>query len=1472
MKSSVNKFSKGLINDLNPINQPNQSYQDSMGGNLIYNADGNYDWVVSNGNQFSFNIIPDSGSTTNKYTPIGGVGNSNIKILFSVDEVTGDSEIGIFAMNSDGIGSYKTLYNDISDPLTPNVQSLAFQANNQIEARFLYENDDLIRIYWCDGVKSDSNPPRVFTFKYDPLIGSEDDVTAYSALTTTAHSMNIQAEHNPGIIKYQEQIAGSLLSGVYQYTYRLITLDGYATPWVTPTRRYFVTTDAVNNTNWNLYEMEVSGISSPHGNRIEIKGIDTRYDKIEVAFLYSQTDLQIDESTIFFKGNIVKTNPTDSMFIDHVSMNGTPVIADTIATQFQGIKAAKTLDIKDSLIYFGNIVENLSTITDAEAEAIVGSVEFTPVFKDMRSDEQNYANTTTPILTQQTPKTGTTVRQLHNAVGGTETYQIVNDYVNYKGTQIDNMYSGYFRGETYRFALQLFDNLGFPVFAIHLGDLKLPEQTSLAYSWGRLRQDGTLATVQNRNLTVYPWPTNNFNDPSLTSSKLWAEDLNPAYNQLTGISYLRVMGINIDNIDISGVADRISGFSIVRVDRDATILAQGLAMPTMRDQDGNGDPIARPFAGCTQRWYNNAGSLDPTTLLANVQNVDTQSYQTSNDFHLEGNLTSFYAPDYDFDQSFIPVIQSQDVLRIVGSCFSDTSPIGTSPNFDVNAGAWFTYYEGSTAALPTISNGGLHSISKFYNSKNNAHFGTDDPTPRYLTEASLEESIFMNYDTVKADYVVGTDLHNSIHQEEGEFQGYYAATSGQNEGLRGASKDLIYYRHASFVPKTSAGVADNWSPIFQQSYFNLDAPSGNKNNYHLGSLIANYVRVNASPYGGVSQSSLEQSVFYSTGHFQPVNNSNFLTPVSGQFDGIEVFGGDCYLDYHAFMRNYPRYYDTDANHRECADGVVFPLESTLNQVLRQAPSVGDPQYANIGALPKEQYLGNKITFFTDGLYTARGISVAGQPDQFLEEFNLNAALLQREILKFFFTKPVDFNLNDKYPVRWRYPQNKFYGETLDSWRQFFALDYDDINGSYGEITSSSYLFNQIYSFQESAFGRLRAFDRAILDSTAGALTTGVGGKLDGIDYISTKYGNQHQFSMTNSGKALYWIDVDKRKAVRFAGDGKQSISDIRGLHEFFKDELGNYYNQDSPAGGYGIAVGYDFRNNHVFWTFVRDYHRALGANIFVDSVDINNADYYANNSTIFVNGGGGDVIFPETTFGTGENDSVVYYVANEVGGSPVTLQTAVASPPSSTVIGTVNAGEYYEVTRENSTGVWSAVQVTLADITPFKATICYNEDLDAFTGFFGFRPTYYISHKDTIITHDKLFPAILNKMYVHEFNPLKANYYGQNYKSYISVSNKEDEFSSKIFDSIRVNFNEQGNDDITRYIFRTEGQVNYYDVQTDSRKRYLEDSLRMPTRTFNQSDRTRGKWINYIFEYKNNSNIPVKLFNLITNYRISNRM
>ena len=157
-------------------------------------------------------------------------------------------------------------------------------------------------------------------------------------------------------------------------------------------------------------------------------------------------------------------------------------------------------------------------------------------------------------------------------------------------------------------------------------------------------------------------------------------------------------------------------------------------------------------------------------------------------------------------------------------------------------------------------------------------------------------------------------------------------------------------------------------------------------------------------------------------------------------------------------------------------------------------------------------------------------------------------------------------------------------------------------------------------------------------------------------------------------------------------------------------------------------------------------------------------------------------------------------------------------------------------------------------------------------GFFAYRPTFYWDFKNLYFSHDKDFISIGNKYYAHNLNIKKANYYGQDYKSYIAVNINEEDYATKVFDTVRLNFNERGSVDYSRMLFNTEDQSYYYDVQNDSRKRYAEDSMRMPVRTFNQLDRTRGKWINFIFEFKNNDDISVKMYNLITNYRPSNKL
>jgi len=116
-----------------------------------------------------------------------------------------------------------------------------------------------------------------------------------------------------------------------------------------------------------------------------------------------------------------------------------------------------------------------------------------------------------------------------------------------------------------------------------------------------------------------------------------------------------------------------------------------------------------------------------------------------------------------------------------------------------------------------------------------------------------------------------------------------------------------------------------------------------------------------------------------------------------------------------------------------------------------------------------------------------------------------------------------------------------------------------------------------------------------------------------------------------------------------------------------------------------------------------------------------------------------------------------------------------------------------------------------------------------------------------------------------------ANYYGLNYKTSIEVAVNDGSEFSKLFDNLRVAINTIGTTTMDKFIFSTQKQDRFYNVQGDGRVKFLEDNLRLPIRRQDQSDRMRGRFLNMILEFGNNSNKSVKIDNFINHYRVSNR-
>ena len=126
-KKTINTFNEGMTFDNDVLNSRASTYRYSMNGRVVFNKNGTHSWETENGSKTSFLIAARNGTDANKYVPIGGAGNNNISIIFSVDEANNSSEIGIVSIDEAGDGSYKTLFNGV-----------------EVCFRFLCRSDDLI--------------------------------------------------------------------------------------------------------------------------------------------------------------------------------------------------------------------------------------------------------------------------------------------------------------------------------------------------------------------------------------------------------------------------------------------------------------------------------------------------------------------------------------------------------------------------------------------------------------------------------------------------------------------------------------------------------------------------------------------------------------------------------------------------------------------------------------------------------------------------------------------------------------------------------------------------------------------------------------------------------------------------------------------------------------------------------------------------------------------------------------------------------------------------------------------------------------------------------------------------------------------------------------------------------------------------------------------------------------------------------
>jgi len=1216
----TNTFQNGLSSDYNIVYQPDGTYRYMKNCQLISQDGNNYVIKDCIGNTVTFTINEPYNAVYTTMgtlpTPIGFISFPDKLIVLSTNnagEPGGYGEIGMLKYLPYGEGikgqAISTEINAGYVPLYHHI-SLNFSQLHRTKGFSFIENELIERIYWTDFY----NEPRVFNVSnpifttyaasgfltvgqeymvlqgavqhpvgggnpiYGPGLTAGNIFTASSTGFTDLTSPNrppMIVEYYPyklldftpsrsmGNIKLLEYGSGNLYCGAKVYYYRLSSTEGVVTSWSYGSSPISVgtlnSTSALTSPTVSYHDFVGGGTSNVLLNStlsvlLTVDGIDDDFDYIEVACAeFDQSELAPRQITIIAKEAITGTSMTithngsinlGELTIGDITLFPASIIkCKTLATNKNFLLAGNTVEREEfawdnaRLLTIGQVERPLNVHYDAASCSLSGMIPdgTSPLSGGYSAAGPTAAGTITPF-SQWKVTSGTvtyngtnyTTGEVFTGVPGVlnsdiatlaaassfvpvvsinkyttfsgdarpnsielkKTNDTINDcFRDYKSAAVSSLVRGNWSGETYRLGLLVYDLKGNPFYVIWLGDYTM--ETLLNKTGNLLRRD-QIGTTGNYMYSV-----------------------NPSGFVLDGLTFSPEQ------------AAQMSGFSIVRAERDPRIITQGILTQNVN-------------AGGTPN-VSKAGSWVPISFDAHGVTADQYS---------------FICPDA------LVGAPLKSSIGVVGDSLEEATWLDP---YDYGGGS---VVRGSD--YPTPMAGPSQVYTKFLSC-------VDDSVLRSCTITDYKDVVedgniiigptgetFANQMIVggAGGVVKGTCVSGGADYNLNAGE----ATGGARVYIK-TDDDFLHYGPSAF-PYTSNNIAATALPQ---------------------KILMNYVKTGTgTPYGGTGESSLANTIYISTGHFQPINSTvlgEVFDGVNYVFNGVEVFGGDCYtclVDYGYGL------YNSGLGSPEYSYAWTFPCECNANYNLRRGRKT-----SNVGM------------FYTGAADSTNIAFLSTLNDIRLEDFSYNPSYTSEGQSVVYPALPVNFINSTEFQARIRRTNQKIIGENIDSFRQFPLLNLLDISANYGRINDINVKDDKVVVWQDNAVNTVPVQERQVVSGGSGDDTViGTGGVVDRWDVISSFFGTQHQWSICETEYGFAWFDM-RRKAfvILDFGGGLQEISQIYGekgrFDEAFLEIEGTQAadptillnsttfadTSDRPLTGVGIISVYDPKFKMTYMTF-----------------------------------------------------------------------------------------------------------------------------------------------------------------------------------------------------------------------------------------------------------------------------------------------
>jgi len=1226
--TTENTFENGMNSDFDPIFQPKGTYPYMVNCNLVSQDGRNYTIKDCLGNTFLLTInepydpitFPSFGPLP---TPIAFISFPDKLIVLSTNDITttgGYGEIGMIkylpygegiraeAIAAERNAGYIPLYHHAD---------LDFSQLYKADGFSFIENELTQRIYWTDNF----NPPRAFntsnpiftTYKatgslvvgqqymvlqgaithnaqnYGPGLLNGNIFTAVNANFTDLTSpdrppmvveyfpvelLDFNPERALGEMTFDEFGSGSLYCGSKVYYYRLSAAEGIVTSWSYGTAPIPVgtlnelldrTSPTVAYHDWVGGGTSTALLDSGLSVILNINSIDTNFDFIEVACAeFDQSEFTPRQITIIAKEAI--TGVLMSIEHDGETNLGELTLAD-ITLFPASVDKIKTLATNKNYLLAGNITEREDLNWDGKAAVTATQIEYPMnVHFDARScflsgvvysgvsplsggySATTAAGTITPfskwLVTSGTVTyngTNYTTGQVFVGVGGVAnsdiatiaasgtfvpcvsknrytgsagavpntieikaTSNLISDcFWDYRSAAVANHVTGYWSGETYRFALVAFDLKGNPFYAKHLTDFQF---ATLRNKTGNLLRRDQIGTTGDYMYSVNP-------------------------------SGIRFDGITFTQAQI----DRMSGFSIMRCERDARIITQGLVTQNVH-------------LGTTPNVYRPA-SWNP--IIADEHDTADKIY-------------TFMCPD------ILAEAPLKGAVGVVGDTMEEAIWL---EGFDYGGGM--------------INRGDGPLVA-----------GSEQAYVKYLTctqDSDVRTGVITFFNDVNETETL-SGLGNGDTYENGSMHIDAAGGSQVNGACVSGSANYTLDDHYATGCKKSVFILEDDFLHFGPSIY--DYTSNNVAAMALEEkILMNYVKTGAgTPYGGTSESSLANTLYFSTGHYQPINATVKSHTSNGAgsyiFNDVDVFGGDCFT---CLIDQGYALWDNAFPGSKYSYSWTFPCECNSNYNLRRGKKTSTVEM---------YYTGAPANVIANGIAVLTAASVVN-----FEDYSYNPGYSTEGRFAVYPALPVDFVNSTQFQARIRFNGQKAIGENIDSFRVFGLLDYKDISANYGRINDINVKDDKVVVWQDKAVNTVPILERQVINGQTGDATTiGTGGVVDRWDVISSFFGTQHQWSITETEYGFAWFDMERKAFVILDfGRGLAEVSQIFGLKGFFDEAFveveGSAANNktlllnsptfdetsDRPLTGVGIISVYDpkFKMTYMTFKFIGQFSTTL---------------------------------------------------------------------------------------------------------------------------------------------------------------------------------------------------------------------------------------------------------------------------------------